>query len=544
MLEALTVAVSLAALAGVVWLYRKNQSQERTINRQLARERSLKAQFDDLFERTGDLMIVHDRRGRVSTMNRATEQLSGFPRDEVRTLDPNWLFSEKYLDTVQQLIAEGPDALPHTVRAELITKRSVRIPIEAHMKVLVGDGHVTGVSTIGRNIAEREQLEAQLRQAQKMEAVGRLATGIAHDFNNLITVLLGYSEELGEHVTRDSPLRKPVDEVRRAAERASGLTQQLLAFSRRQQSTVTKPIDLNVTVSNMQDLLRRLLGVEITLEVKLEPKLGFVSADPVQMGQVIMNLAVNARDAMPNGGTLGIETRVVELGAEHLDVIPGPHVMLLVRDTGVGIAPDVQRQLFEPFFTTKEAGQGTGLGLSMVHAIVRQSGGHVTVDSELGKGTTFRVYLPRVTSDVAASDTMATPAGTDPSLQRGSGVVLLAEDDRAVRRLLSNELRRRGFTVLEARHGAEALEICRQYGGNIDVLLTDVVMPTMNGPDLVAAATPIRPAMRILFMSGHPERAGVGLNPADPQAAHLIMKPFTPDVVVARINSLITQNAG
>jgi two-component system cell cycle sensor histidine kinase/response regulator CckA len=256
-----------------------------------------------------------------------------------------------------------------------------------------------------------------------------------------------------------------------------------------------------------------------------------------------MNLAVNARDAMPGGGTLRIETAVVTLGSEHLDIIPGPHVMLLVRDTGVGIPPEVQRKLFDPFFTTKEAGQGTGLGLSMVQAIVRQAGGHISLETEVGRGTTFRVYFPETTpDDIPLAAAGEREAGT-PGSTRGTGVVLLAEDDRAVRRLLSDELRRRGFTVLEARHGGEALDICRQYGGEIDVLLTDVVMPTMNGVDLVAAATPVRPQMRVLFMSGHPERAGIGLETDGPDAGNLIMKPFAPEVVAARINELVTQKA-
>ncbi|HXG87291.1 MAG TPA: ATP-binding protein [Vicinamibacterales bacterium] len=536
----IAAASALLALGGAAVLYRRSHIQGQTIRRQIRRDRALKAQFDDVFERVSDIVVVHDRHGRVSTMNRTGEKLSGYPREEVRALDPAWLFSDRYMHTVQQILADGAEALPRTIRAELITRRSARVPIEAHANVLVGDGQVVGVSVIARNMTDRDHMETQLRQTQKMEAVGRLATGIAHDFNNLITVLLGYSDELAEHIGRDSPLRKPVDEVRRAAERASGLTQQLLAFSRRQ-VPVAQAIDLNVTVANMEDLLRRLLGAEITLQVRLGRDLGLVSADPVQVGQIIMNLAVNARDAMPNGGTLAIETSNVELGAEHLDVIPGEHILLVVRDNGVGMGPDVQRQLFEPFFTTKEAGEGTGLGLSMVYAIVRQSGGHITVTSEAGSGSTFRIYFPLAHPQTAATETA--PAIDNPGLERGSGVVLLAEDDGAVRRLLGTELRRRGFTVLEAGHGGEAFEICQQYGGSIDLLLTDVVMPNMNGVDLVAAATPIRPEMSVLFMSGHPERAGVGLDPQGPPAAHLLMKPFTPDTVVARINDILSHKA-
>jgi PAS domain S-box-containing protein len=536
MFDVFALLVAAVAMAAAGYLYRRVQAQERTIRRQTARERALKTQFDDLFARTGDLMVIHDRRGRISTMHKAAEQLSGYAREEARAIDPDWLFSDNYLDTVMHMIDEGADALPRTIRAELITRRAARVPIEAHVKLLLGDGVVTGASVIARDLSEREQFDAQLRQAQKMEAVGRLATGVAHDFNNLITVLLGCSDELAEQVPRESAFRKPVEEIRRVAERAAGLTQQLLSFSRRE-VVAPQTIDLNVTLGNMQDLLRRLLGVEITVDVRLGRPLGLVNADPVQIEQVIMNLAINARDAMPEGGTLTIETAMVSLGTEHLDVIPGPHVMLLVRDTGAGIAQDVQRKLFEPFFTTKQAGHGTGLGLSMVQTIVRQAGGHIAVESAPGKGTTFKVYFPQ--ADLATNGFAVADAGTRTSDVCGSGVVLLAEDDRAVRRLLSSDLRRRGFTVLEARHGGEALDICRHHSGPIDLLLTDVVMPIMNGVDLVAEATSIRPNLAVLFMSGHPERAGVGLDPQGPQAARLIMKPFSPAAVADRINEAL-----
>ena len=535
-------AVALAAAAGAGLLYRRSSGQERTIRRQIAREAALKARLDDVFERTADIIVVHDRRGRVSTMNRTGEQASGYPREEARMLDPNWLFNQAYIDAIQRMIADGPDAMPRTLRAELITRKSARIPIEAQARALVADGQVSGVTVIARSLVERQQLEAQLRQAQKMEAVGRLATGIAHDFNNLITVLIGYSDELVEQVAVDSPLRRPVEEVRRAVERAQGLTQQLLAFSRRQ-ATTTQQVDLNDTVANMQGLLMRLLGAEITLDIVLDRDLGLIQADPAQVGQIIMNLVVNARDAMPSGGTLTIRTANVELGAEHLDVLPGVHVMLEVHDTGVGMTPDVQRRLFEPFFTTKSMGHGTGLGLSMVHAIVRDSGGHVEVESQPKQGTKFRVYFPRVAEQITAAPVVA-QATADSVVALGSGVVLLAEDDRAVRRLMGGELRRRGFTVLEARHGAEALEICKQYGGDIDVLVTDVVMPTMNGVDLVAAATPIRPEMAVLFMSGHPERAGVGLDATAPHGGHILLKPFTPDTLATRVIEMLAERRG
>jgi PAS domain S-box-containing protein len=546
----LTIAVAISALAALGVVYRRVLTQERTITRQIAREASLKARLDDVFERTSDIIVIHDRRGRIATLNRTAEQASGYPREEARMVDPGWLFSQSYLTAVERMLAEGPEALPRTIRAELITKKSARIPIEAQARVLVADSQLSGVTVVARNVAEREQLEGQLRQAQKMEAVGRLATGIAHDFNNLITVLMGYSDELVDEVPRESPLRKPVEEVKRAVERAAGLTQQLLAFSRRQISAPQR-IDINVTVANMQGLLKRLLGPEIRLEVSLDSNVGVIEADPAQLGQIVMNLAVNARDAMPSGGRLTITTANIELGAEHLDVIPGAHVMIEVRDTGVGMTPDVQRQLFEPFFTTKNAGQGTGLGLSMVNAIVRQSGGHVTVSSEPGQGSTFRVYFPRLegahvpditprgpVAHVDETGQLETTTITESAAQ-DAGVVLLAEDDRAVRRLMSSELRRRGFVVLEARHGGEALQICKQYSSEIDVLVTDVVMPTMNGVDLAASARPLRPDMAVVFMTGHPERAGVDLNLSGADANNLLIKPFTPDVLVERVQQAL-----
>jgi two-component system, cell cycle sensor histidine kinase and response regulator CckA len=535
----LAVAVAISALAGLGALYRRLVAQERTIRRQIAREASLKARLDDVFDRTADIIVVHDRRGRIATMNRTCEQASGYSREEARMVDPEWLFSPVYIADIERMIAEGANATPRTIRAELIAKKGARTPIEAQARLLVADGQVSGVTVVARNVAEREQLEGQVRQAQKMEAVGRLATGIAHDFNNLLTVLMGYSDELVEGVEASSPLRKPVEEVRRAVERAAGLTQQLLAFSRRQ-TIATERIDVNITVANMQGLLRRLLGPEVRLELSLGRDVSAIEADPAQIGQIVMNLAVNARDAMPAGGQLTIRTANVDLGAEHLDVIPGPHVMIEVRDTGAGMTPDVQWRLFEPFFTTKPAGEGTGLGLSMVSAIVRQHGGHVSVSSEPGKGSTFHVYFPRVegtgigASSPGRAAIVTDETGADASPIDGAtgdaGVVLLAEDDRAVRRLMTTELRRHGFVVLEARDGAEALQICTEYGHPIDVLVTDIVMPTMNGMDLAQRATPMRPDMDVVFMTGHPERAGVGVDM--PDAGQVLLKPFTPDVLV------------
>jgi PAS domain S-box-containing protein len=481
-------------------------------------------------------MVVHDRRGRVSTLNRAGEQATGYAREELRMLDPSWIFSADYLDAINQLIAEGADSSPRAFRSELVPRKGARLPIEVHARVLVGDGEVVGVTSIARDLSERDRLENELRQAQKMEAVGRLATGIAHDFNNLITVLLGYSDELIDQAPPGSEWQRAATEIRRAAERASGLTQQLLAFSRRQEA-VAHTVDLNMVIANMEDLIRRLLGPEIQLEFSLDPNLANIRADSAQIGQVMMNLVVNARDAMPKGGQLTIETANVELGAEHLDVIPGPHVSLSVRDTGVGMPADVRDRLFEPFFTTKDSGHGTGLGLSMVQGIVRQSGGHVVVDSAPGKGSAFHIYFPRV-ADEAHLPAAPVLAAQEGAAAKGEGVVLLAEDDRSVRRLVVAELSRRGYTVLDAEDGRAALELFQQNKDRVDILVTDVVMPRMNGADLVAAVQKIRPGQKVLFISGHPERAGSGIEPTG--ATNLLMKPFTAATLAARIKEVMT----
>jgi PAS domain S-box-containing protein len=522
------------AVAAFGLLYRRMARQQSALRRALAREASLKARLDDVFERSSEILIVHDRRGRVTTINRAGEQAAGYSRDELRSLDPAWIFGPDYLDQIQALVGEGAEGTPRSFRSELVPRKGPRVPVEVHARVLVSDGSLVGVATIARDLSERERLETQLRQAQKMEAVGRLATGIAHDFNNLITVLLGYSDDLLESVSSDSESLKSAQEIRRAAERAAALTQQLLAFSRRH-AAIAEIVDVNTTVSNMESLIRRLVGPDIRVEISLAPRLDSIRADAAQIGQVLMNLAVNARDAMPNGGVLGIETANAELGSEHLEAIPGPHVMLAVRDTGVGMPDEVRRRVFEPFFTTKDTGRGTGLGLSMIQGIVRQSMGYIAVESEPGKGSTFRVYFPR--AEDAPARRPAAPADRTRARTKGAGVVLLAEDDRAVRELLAAELTRRGFTVMDAEDGLAALEVFTANKDRIDLVVSDVVMPRLNGAGLAAAIEKMRPGTKVLFISGHPERAGVGLDPSSVQ--NLLMKPFTSEQLAGRIQALL-----
>jgi two-component system cell cycle sensor histidine kinase/response regulator CckA len=390
----------MAAVGVAVYALLALRKREATIRRQLAREASLKARFDEVFERASDIMVVHDRRGRLSTINRAGEQVLGYSREEVRMLEPNWIFGNDYIDVINRMITEGADSQPQSFRSALARRRGVRVPVDVHARVLVGDGQVVGVMAIARDLSEHERLETELRQAQKMEAVGRLASGIAHDFNNLITVLIGYSDELLEHVPENSEARYLAESVRRATDRAATLTQQLLAFSRRQ-ATVANSIDLNRLITSMDDMLRRLLGSQIKIQLSLATSLATISADESQISQVIMNLAVNARDAMPDGGVVQIRTANIANGAEGGGeaALVSPMVALSVIDDGVGMDEATRAHIFEPFFSTKKVGQGKGLGLSTAYGIVGQSGGDILVNTAPGKGSAFTILLPRATNE-------------------------------------------------------------------------------------------------------------------------------------------------
>ncbi|MBS1856508.1 MAG: response regulator [Acidobacteria bacterium] len=389
---------------------------------------------------------------------------------------------------------------------------------------------------VARRTAEREALQSQLIHAQKMEAVGRLAGGVAHDFNNLLTVILGYNEMLREKLDGDTGNREYAEEVHRAAQRATDLTNQLLAFSRRQVA-VPRLVDLNVTVRLIDKMLRRLIGEDVILEMHLAEKLPPVKADSSHIDQVIMNLAINARDAMPEGGRLLIETAGTELSGEyaaaHLGVQPGHYVMLAVSDTGVGMDDATRARIFEPFFTTKELGKGTGLGLSIVYGIVKQNGGEITVYSEPGRGTTFKIYLPVVEEEAenrGAEAVAAIPAGGE--------TILLVEDEEQVRSLVRTMLSRYGYTVLEAADAGEARRVAAQYSDPIHLLLTDVVMPGMGGGELARELGAARPGMRILYMSGYTENAIVRQAELSPEMAFL-PKPFTAEGLHGKVRDVL-----
>jgi CheY-like chemotaxis protein/two-component sensor histidine kinase len=371
-----------------------------------------------------------------------------------------------------------------------------------------------------------------------MEAVGQLAGGVAHDFNNLLTVIMSYSSLLLSEMGADDATRGDIQEISDAAERAAALTRQLLAFSRKQVLQM-RPVNLNAVVTDVEKMLRRLIGEDISLTANLDSELALISADPGQLEQVLINLAVNARDAMPGGGALTITTDNARLsdehGERHLGAAPGKYVMLAVTDTGSGMTKEVQQRLFEPFYTTKGPGKGTGLGLATVHGIVKQSGGDVYVYSEVGHGTTFKVYFPVLTK---ATDVLTATAEHRAIAPGGSETVLLAEDDESLRALGARVLSGLGYNVLVARTGSEALRIVAEYKGPIHLIATDVVMPEMNGSQLVEKVLEARPEIRVLFMSGYTDDEVMRRGVIDGQTAFL-QKPFTPDLLAHKVREVL-----
>ncbi|HXE89999.1 MAG TPA: ATP-binding protein [Terriglobales bacterium] len=414
---------------------------------------------------------------------------------------------------------------------------------QAHVEPRLGpQGEVEGTMGMALDITERRQLERQLLQAQKMEAIGQLAGGVAHDFNNLMAIVIGYTDLLMDELDPNSSQMKHVKEIRKAGDRAVALTRQLMAFSRKQ-VMAPKVLDLNQVVADTDRMLRRIIGEDIDLVVIAEPELWNVRTDPGQMEQVIMNLAVNARDAMPGGGKLTIETANVELGeadaAQHVTMKPGSYVMLAVSDNGIGMSPETQARIFEPFFTTKEKGKGTGLGLATVYGIVKQTGGYIWVYSEVGKGTTFKIYLPRVAEPVEKSDR---PSGVWKAIEppRGTETVLLVEDEESVRKLARKCLEEQGYTVLEAANSNQALEICDRYDQTIHLLMTDVIMPGLDGRQLARRVNARRPEIRVLYVSGYTENTIVHRGVLDAGIAFL-QKPFRPLDLAVKVREVLDE---
>jgi len=490
-------------------------------------------------EQSADGIVITDARGTIQYVNPAFSRVSGYSREEALGKNPRILKSgkqdEAYYRKLWTTILGG-----EIWQGEITNRRSDGGLYTEQMTITpVRDqrGEITHFIAIKAEVTERKRLEQQLRQAQKMEAVGRLAGGVAHDFNNLLTIISGYGGLLLEHPGTVEPLRGYVNEIRNASGRAASLTRQLLAFSR-QQVLAPRVLGLNAVVANIEKMLKRLIGEDIDLVTILGESLWPVKADPGQLEQVLLNLAVNARDAMPNGGVLTIETANVEMDSTsaqtHFPLSPGPYVLLAFSDTGIGMDAEIQARIFDPFFTTKEKGKGTGLGLAMVYGIVKQSGGYIWVYSEVGKGTTFKIYLPRTEDEVDESG----PGRSGVKAQQGTETLLLVEDEEAVRALVRNVLREKGYRVLEASRGGEALELAEQYGGPIDLLLTDVVMPQMSGRELARRLANLHPQIKVLYISGYADNAVWYQGGLDSGGAFL-QKPFSPEALARKVREVL-----
>ncbi|MFQ5719787.1 MAG: PAS domain S-box protein, partial [Acidobacteriota bacterium] len=497
-----------------------------------------------------DAFIATDGDGVITDWNLQAEKTFGWSCSEAlgRELSSVIIppqYREAHQRGLRRFLATGQDQAMNKPRElAALHREGHEFPVELVIwPVRLGDGYsfnafVRDISERRRVEAERDLMTAQLRQSQKLEAVGRLAGGVAHDFNNLLTVIIGCNDLMLETLEQNHPLHTDAEEIQTAAQRAASLTRQLLAFSRRQ---VFKPrvLDLNDVASGMQAMLERLIGEHVQLESIPDPELGYVKADPGQFEQVLMNVVLNARDAMPQGGKITIETANVHLDKTrtdgYTDIRPGHYVVLAVSDTGCGIDAETRAHLFDPFFTTKEVGQGTGLGLATVYGIIKQSGGEILVSSEPGRGTTFTIYLPRV--EMAAVAAHPVEASGVPA--SGSETVLLVEDEDGVRALARRSLQQNGYNVLEAGQGSEALSIDEQHDGPIHLLVTDVVMPQISGPELAECLASSRPDMKVLYMSGYPDDAVIHHGLLDDGTENFLPKPFTPRILASKVREVL-----
>jgi PAS domain S-box-containing protein len=484
-------------------------------------------------------LIITDREGIIQYVNPAFTAMTGFSAAEALGQTPRICKSGKHGPETYRRLWETILA-GQVWRGELINARkdgSLYTEVQTITPVRDEHGAITHFIGIKQDITERKALEAQFLQAQKMEAFGQLAGGVAHDFNNLLTVIGGCTDLLLQGEVKPEMRREILSQIKKASDRAAGLTNQLLAFSRRQ-VLLPQVVDLNVLVAEQEKMLRRLIGEDVQLVVQYDPDLHRIRADPGQLQQVILNLAINARDAMPRGGQLTIATRNVTLDdafvTSHPQVRPGGYVLLEVRDTGCGMTPEVQARIFEPFFTTKEAGKGAGLGLATVLGIVGQSGGVIDVESQLGKGTSFRIYLPQ--TSLSASAVRSKPSAA--SLPRGEETILLVEDDDNVRSLIAMILQDHGYTVLQAPDGLAALEIVRAHRQPIDLLLTDVVMPRISGPKLASLICVGQRPMKVLYMSGYLDDAITRYGLLE-DSLHIMRKPLSPDGLLAKVREVL-----
>jgi PAS domain S-box-containing protein len=497
-----------------------------------------------LLESASQGIISIDRHGRIVLVNRRAEEMFGYSREEMLGAQIELLLPESRKHTHHKQRDEyfqHPRTRPMGIGMDLSGRRKdgKEFPLEVSLSTIQTEEGSFAIAFVS-DISQRKMLEEQLNHAQKMEAVGRLAGGVAHDFNNMLTVISGYNRMMLDDLSPLDPLRGNAEEILKAADRAAALTNQLLAFSRRQIIRM-RVLNPNTVLASTEKMLRRLIGEDVQLVLETAPDLSNIRADPGHIEQAIVNLAVNARDAMLDGGRITIETANVYLDENytrtHLGVSPGEFVMIAVSDTGHGMDSETRRHIFEPFFTTKERGKGTGLGLATVYGMVKQIGGDIWVYSEVGKGTTFKLYFPRVSDPVTDSAPADTTSMTSPT----SETVLVVEDEKAVRDLTVKIMRQLGYHVLAAASGAEAIEVSRSHTGHIALLLTDVVMPNMSGRQLADVLIPSRPGLKVLYLSGYTENTVVHHGVLD-EGVDFLPKPFSREVLAKKIREILDED--
>ena len=538
MLRIIAVLAALA-LAATLWAFLlKRQVAEKTdsIRDSLEREASARERYQELFENANDMVFTCDLEGRFTSLNKAGRRMVGCDLPDVLKMNLTQILAPEYSALAREMLQGASEEGQRTYEVEIVTRKNARLRVDLGTTLIQRAGKPTEVQGIGRDITRHRRLEDQLRHAQKMEAAGRLAGGVA-DFNNLLTVISGFGQLVLGRLESTDPKYPHLAEILKAADRGATMTRQLLAFSR-QQVLQPQVLDLNVTLTNINRMLRHLIGEDVELSIVPGPALGRVKADPGEIDQVILNLAVNARDAMPHGGRLILQTENVNLdearAAGHYPIRPGQYVLFTVSDTGCGMDAETQKHIFEPFFTTKAQGKGTGLGLATVHGIVHQSGGYIYVYSELGNGSCFKIYLPRV-------DQVAQPAKSRQAIEhhaRGTETILVVEDEAMVRDLTLEVLKESGYTVIAAERPDDALRICAQNPATIDLLLTDVVMPGMSGLELAERLKPERPTMKVLYVSGYTADAVARRGMSDPKTAFL-QKPFAPGALVRKVREML-----
>jgi two-component system, cell cycle sensor histidine kinase and response regulator CckA len=539
--DSLHMSIAVRGLVGLVLLFDLyaiyQQFQIYRMRHQLMEREHL---FRLISENAADMIAVVDADGKRLYNSPAYQRILGYSEEELHNTSS---LEQVHPDDRAKVEEAGREALGGGVGRNIEYRMrhkngTWRLMESTASTIQNAVGKVETLIIVNRDITERRHLEEQFRQSQKMEAVGRLSGGIAHDFNNLLGVIIGYAEFLQERLDSTNPLRASADEILMAGKRAASLTRQLLAFSR-QQVLDPKVLDMNSVVPDMEKLLRRLIGEDIELTTALVPDLGKVKADQGQLEQVIMNLAVNARDAMPTGGRLLLKVENTIMDEEFVRRYPypvqlGPYVLLTVTDTGCGMDAETKARAFEPFFTTKEKGKGTGLGLSTVYGVVKQSGGYIDIDSAPGVGTTFKIYLPRVHEPLHREKAPSKPA----VMKSGNETILVAEDETSLRTLTSTTLELSGYTVLQARDGLDALEVSRKHTGTIDLLLTDMVMPGMGGRVLAEELGRQRRDIKIVYMSGYTGQAVGSQGPVEPGSFYL-HKPFTREVLTRKIREAL-----